>query len=686
MSKKLQWSGILTSAALLMAGCGDPQPTAQQEEIHPDALAAIQAVNMDSTLQPGDDFFRYANGGWMNSHPIPADKSSFGAFNELDEMNKEKLQSLILEISKMDAADGSNEQKIRDFYNSGMDSLKIEQDGLTQLKPFFDEIEAISDKASLVKAIGKLQSYAIMPLFYFSSGQDKQNSQDVTGMVWQGGLGLPGRDYYTEQGEPFEGFRTAYKQHIQNMFELLGDDEATAAKNAKVVWEMELQLAMASNTNLENRDEHATYNRMTQEELQALMPDFDWKLFYEQVQAPVSDVDVSQPKFAQEVSKMVAQRGLPEWKAFLRWKLISDLADYLPHAFVQESFSFYSTTLSGVEQMQDRWKRVLGATSGALGEAIGEAYVHKYFPPEAKERMLELVGNLRVTLEERIKALEWMGQETKTRALEKLATMNTKVGYPDKWRDYSGLSITPDSYVLNVLNSSKFTMAFRLDKIGKPVDKDEWGMTPQTVNAYYSPSKNEIVFPAAILQPPFFYINGDDAVNYGAIGVVIGHEMTHGFDDQGRLYDHEGNLKDWWTPSDSAAFAQRAQLIIDQYSTFEALEGQFVDGALTQGENIADIGGLIVAYAAYQRASQGKTQPSIAGFSPEQRFFLSYAQVWRQNMREEELLNRLKNDVHSPGEFRVNGALFHIPQFYTAFGIPETAALFLKEGERANIW
>jgi len=686
--KKVLFHSLLGLSVVAVAfSCKNKADGESQEAAAP----AIDRANMDLQVNPGDDFFKYANGAWMAANEIPADKSRFGAFDELQESTDSQLNDLIAEISKdSSAAEGSVKQKIRDMYISGMDTVAIEAAGITPIAEELKKIDAIATKEDLLKEMMNLQSIGISPLFYLYADQDKKNSQSVIAGMWQAGIGLPDRDYYFEEGEYFANMRTEYLTHLKNMFVLLGEDEATAKASADVVFGIEKRIAQNSNTNMENRDEVALYNLITLDELQKTAPNINWKEFFAAIGAQtVTQINVSQPKHLKEVNAMLKEVSINDWKTFLRWNLLSNMASYLNSAVVKEDFHFYSTVLSGVTEMKPRWKNVLAVTSGSMGEAMGQLYVEKYFPAQAKERMLKLVENLKVSMGERIQDLQWMEEATKTKALEKLNAINVKVGYPDKWRDYSGLNIVPNSYVENVIAARRFNVLFEMNKIGKPLDPLEWGMSPQTVNAYYSPNRNEIVFPAAILQPPFFFMEADDAVNYGAIGVVIGHEMTHGFDDQGRLYDKNGNMIVWWSEKDSTEFANRTQLLVEQYNGFKVqLQGAEygVDGDLTLGENIADLGGLLISYQAFMKTEQAKSTDKIDDFTAAQRFFLAYAQVWRQNIREQELIRRLKEDVHSPGEFRVNGALFNVPQFYEAFNIQAGSKLYRTPEQIPVIW
>jgi len=677
--------GIL-ALALLQSCTENVKKTSTTVKKYP----AFEVQNMDTTIKPGDDFFAYTNGTWLKNTPIPADKNSKNVFDELFERNRENIKEIIIDAaSSKDAVKGSNKQKIGTFYNSGMDTLTIEEQGIKPLKMFFDKIESIKTIGNVQMTGAFFQSYSMSPFFYFFSNQDSKNSNNVIAQCFQAGIGLPERDYYFNNDESTKKIREKYLGHLKNMFILLKDEPAVAEKNANTVMRMETQLAKASFTNVENQDPQKTYNKYDINDLDKLTPDIQWKAYFSQTGYPaLKEINIYQPAFFRELGSMMKSVSVDDWKTFLRWQLINNTASYLSKDFEKENFDFFYTTLSGQEKMEPRWKLVLDVTSGSLGEAIGQLYVEKFFPPVAKERMTALVMNLKKSLKQRIENLAWMGPKTKEEALAKLEKMGVKVGYPNKWRDYSGLGITSDSYVMNILNSQAFEFRFTMDKVGKPVDREEWGMTPQTVNAGYYPNKNEIVFPAGILQPPFFNLDADDAVNYGAIGMVIGHEMTHGFDNYGRQFDKDGNLRDWWTKEDSRLFDERAAVLIDQYNHYEVLDSAFVNGKLTLGENIADLGGITVAYNAYKLSLEGKETPKpIDGFSDKQRFFLSYAQIWRTNMREAELRKRIKTDEHSPAKVRINGVVYNVPEFYEAFpSVKEGDKLFRPAAQRPVIW
>ena len=569
-----------------------------------------------------------------------------------------------------------------------MNTETINKQGITPLKPFFEKIDAITNKEDLIKTVAFFNTYGFSIFFEFYGSGDKRNSAMNIANIYQGGLDLPDESYYKSDDARSQEIRAKYIELITNlMTEANLTENADYAKMAQTIFGIEKKFAEASNTRLENRDPEKTYNKKTIQEWQEMTPGFDWKLFIDALgYSDIKEINIAQPHFVVEMGKIVTEISIEDWKNFLKWKIINNTANFIGDKYEKFSFDFYGKALSGNEKQEERWKRVLSKTSSALSEAIGQVYVAKHFPPAAKERMVTMSKNLIKAMGERIDNLKWMADETKQKAHEKLSTLIVKVGYPDKWRDYSKLTITKDSYVMNVLNAKKFNKEYDLQKIGTPVDKAEWHMPPQMVNAYYSPTTNEMAFPAAILQPPFFFIDADDAVNYGAIGVVIGHEMTHGFDDKGRMYDKNGNLSEWWTENDKNEFTKRTQLLINQYNNFGVFDSLHVDGELTLGENIADFGGLSISLHALKASWNGEEPAAIDGFTTLQRYFLSYAQLWRQNIRDKELMRRLKEDVHSPGEFRVNGAVFNVPEFYDAFKIKETEPLYIAPEKRPTIW
>jgi len=669
---------VLCSAFMVItSGCGTG------------ATPAIDKKNMDTSVRPGVNFFRYANGGWLDRTEIPEDKTAYSSFNVLREQMDKDIHNLLEEVSgKNDAADGSVTQKIRDFYNTGMDIDRINQQGITPLQPEFDRIAAIKTQQEFQDLVARFHIYGINPLFGGNVMQDLMNSSQYKFYFMQSGVGLPDVEYYTKDDDRSKEIRKAYVEHMQKMFELAGDDPETAAAEAKTVMAIETRLASHSRNRVQMRNIPALYNKMSLTKLSALAPNFDWQRYMANLSdKDFGDVIVGMPEFFTEVNSMLADISISEWKPYLRWNLINRSAEYLSQDFVNQDYDFYQKFLSGSEKIQPRWKRVTQSVNGYIGEPLGKLYVEKHFPPESKKRMMELITNLKKSLHHRITKLEWMGEDTKEAALVKLDKMRFKIGYPDKWKDYSKLEVKDGSYIDNIRRANRFHFYRQLDKFGKPVDREEWGMTPQTVNAGYNPLMNEMTFPAGILQPPFFNAEADDAVNYGAIGVVIGHEMTHGFDDQGRRFDADGNMRPWWTAEDAAEFDKRTKLLIDQYGEFVAIDDVHINGELTLGENIADFGGLCISFEAYQMSLKGKPEPEmIDGFTDDQRFYLAYAQVWRGKIRDKALKRKCQEDVHPWGKFRVNGALFNVPHFYETFDISENDPLYRTPEQRPVIW
>lgn len=650
---------------------------------------AFDTSNMDLTVKPGDDFNAYANGGWIKNAKMPDDKSRYGAFDILREENDLLVKQIFEKAyQKTDAPKGSNWQKVGDFFASGMDTINIEKQGYEPIKGELKRIADIQSTEDLQKEIIALHQQYIIPLFIPYAGQDQKDTETIVINLYSGGLGLPDRDYYVNDDPRSVEIRKDYLEHLKAIFVLLEYTPEQAAQVADQIMKLETRLAKVTQTRLEQRNPYLTYNKVTLEDMQKLSPAFDWKNYFAGIGIEVpQNLVIDNPKFYTEISKMQSDVSLEEWKNYLTWNVVNQYSSYLSSDFENQNFDFYSRKLSGKEVNIPRWQRVANIANSTIGELIGQVFVEENFPPAAKEKMVTLIGNLKLAFKDRLSNLTWMSDSTKAKALEKLETMVVKVGYPDKWKDYSNLDITRDSYAENIKRASEFSFRENMNKIGKPVDRTEWGMTPQTVNAYYNPLMNEIVFPAGILQPPFFNLNADDAVNYGAIGVVIGHEMTHGFDDQGRNFDKNGILTDWWSKEDSEKFNQLTQPLVEQYNNFVAIDSLHLDGNLTLGENIADYGGLTISYLAFQKSLNGKEAPkNIDGYTANQRFFLSYANVWRQIIRDKELMRRVKEDVHSPGKFRVNGALFNIPEFYEAFEISPNDPLYIAPEKRAKIW
>jgi putative endopeptidase len=650
---------------------------------------SIDPTNFDLTASPNVDFFKFSEGGWISNNPVPSDRNSWGSFDELRDKNQAAIRSILDEATKSaDAKQGSNLQKVRDFYMTGMDSVSIEKKGVRPLQPEFDRIKEVKTAADLQKEIARIQTLNIGIPFNFGSTQDSKNTAMRIIGISQSGLSLPEKEYYTKTDEESKKIRDQFVEHVTKMFELLGDNHAKAQQEAKTILDFETQLANGSKTSTELRDPEGNYHKMTLEELGALTPNISWKTFLADchVKNP-SDFDVNQPDFMKQVNTMLTTVPVDAWKTYFRWQVVSYFAPVLNSAFVDESFQFNDHILNGTPAQRPRWRRVLGSLNGLLGEALGELYVQKYFPPEAKARAKEMIANLRSSLREHIQNLTWMSDETKQKAVIKLDAFAVKVGYPDKWRDYSSLKIDRESYVMNVLRANQFAYNYDINRIGKPTDRTEWGMTPQTVNAGYNPLENDITFPAGILQPPFFDPNADDAVNYGGIGGGIGHEMTHGFDDEGRQYDAVGNLKDWWTPEDTKKYTESASLMEQQLNEFVAVDTIHLKGKLMLGEAIADLGGLTIAYSAWQKSLQGKPAPEkIDGYTPEQRFFLGWAQVWRNNIRPQALKVRLNTDPHPPATFRVNAVFSDMPEFYNAFNVKDGDPMMKPADKRPKIW
>ena len=654
----------------------------------PAALTAgIDLANLDTTYLAGTDFYRYACGGWIKNNPLTDEYSQYGSFTVLAENNRKQIQGLIEELASAQHEAGSVAQKVGDLYKIAMDSVKLNQDGIAPIKAELDEIAALKDKKDVYALLGSLERRGITSYLGTGVGADQMNSDVNAVYTGQAGLSMGERDYYLATDEATTKIREAFKVHVQKMYQLAGYDEATAQKGRDLVMDVETRLAKAFRSMVELRDPHANYNKMSMADIKKNYATFNWDAYLTNLGLKdVQEIIVGQPEALAEAAKILDTLPADQQALYLQWKLIDAAASYLNDAIVEQNFDFYGRTMSGAQEMQPRWKRAVSTVSGVLGEAVGQMYVKKYFPAAAKERMVGLVKNLQNALGERIQALEWMGDSTKVKALEKLSTFHVKIGYPDKWKDYSALEVKDDSFWANIERATCWLSDENMAKAGKPVDKDEWLMTPQTVNAYYNPTTNEICFPAAILQPPFFDMNADDAFNYGAIGVVIGHEMTHGFDDQGRQYDKDGNLKDWWTEEDAKKFEERANVMVAFFDSIEVAPGVHANGKMTLGENIADHGGLQVAFQAFKNATANAPLEVKDGFTPEQRFFLAYAGVWANNIRPEAVLQMTKIDVHSLGEWRVNGALPHIGAWYDAFGVTDQDPMFIPVAERVSIW
>lgn len=654
--------------------------------IMPGLRANIDPKNFDTAVKPQDDFYAFASGGWIKANPVPSAYSSWGAFNEVDEHNKIALHQILEDAAKAEHR-SQIEQQVGDFYASGMDEAAIEAAGIAPLQPELGRIARIATVADVQAGMARWHRLKVNSGFYFSSEQDPKNSVMMIAAGGQAGLGLPDRDYYFRDDDKSKLLREQYVAHVARMLELAGDPAAATKAEAQAVMKLETVLAQGSKKRVDLRDPVANYHKMTQADLQKLTPHFDWKAYFAGLGlAQPGDIDVGQPEFFSAFDAALGATPVADWQVYLRWHLIHAAAPFLNAAIVNENFDFYGRKLTGRQQLRDRWKRVLETVDGGVGEALGQLYVASYFPPESKMRMLKLVGNVRAALRDRLQTLEWMDEPTRAAALKKLDAFGVKIGYPDKWIDYSKLTVDRGPFVLNVFRADEFNFQRDLAKVGRPVDRGEWDMTPPTVNAYYNPTMNEIVFPAGILQPPFFDAQADDAVNYGGIGAVIGHEMTHGFDDEGRQFDAQGNLTDWWSPESTARFKERSQAIVKQFSAYVPIDDLHINGELTQGENIADLGGVKLAYAALQKALAGQPRAVIGGYTPEQRYFLSWATIWHESMRPEAARLQVNTDPHSAPRFRVDGPLSNLAEFAAAFDVPEGAQMRRPAGERVVIW
>ena len=679
--RKRKMFPFLAAGIVALASCNTPQKEVVK-------IAAINPANMDTTVAAGTDFYEYACGGWIKNNPLKPEYARFGTFDQLLENNQEQLRVLIEELSATPHEAGSVAGKIGALYAMGLDSTKLNADGVAPIKEELAAINALATKSDVSKMVATLHKEGMAPFFALFVDADEKNSAMNIVQLYQAGIGMGDRDYYLLEDEGSAKMRDAYRAYINKLFTLAGSSPEQADAAVDAVMKIEKAIAEISYGREDLRDSQKNYNKLAYEDFKQIESPLDWDVYFESMGlAGLKELDAKQINFYKDMNKALQNTTVDEQKYYLAFNLLSAAAPYLSDDFVDADFEFYGKVMSGKQEQQPRWKRSLNTVNGALGEAVGEMYVEKYFPASSKEKMLTLVGNLQTALSERINGLEWMSDTTKAKAQEKLAAFTVKIGYPDKWRDYSGLEIKDDSYWANVRRSNIFDMAYQLADVDKPVDKSRWHMNPQTVNAYYNPTTNEICFPAAVLQPPFFNPDADDAVNYGAIGVVIGHEMTHGFDDQGRNYDKDGNLIDWWTAEDAVRFKERADKLVDQYDQIIVIDTLHANGRFTLGENIADHGGLLVAHQAYLNSLKGKETPApIDGFTNEQRFFLGYATLWGQNIRPEEIRRRTKIDPHSLGKWRVNAALRNIAPFYAAFDIKEGDPMFMAPADRVVIW
>ena len=672
---------------LLAARAADQAPS--ESTAAPPRVPAFSVGYMDRSIDPATDFYRFADGQWLKDNPVPADKSRWASFSELEERNWYLIHA-ILEAARSEgkaAPRHSPRREVGDFYASFMDTNRIEKLGLAPIAADLKSIDRIKSTRDLFALLADFHQRGVGAMFEVGFGPDEKDSSVYALEFWQGGLSLPDRDYYLKAD--FADKLQQYREHLARMFALIGEGDQTARADADTVVGLETELAKVSRTRVELRDPDKNYTKLASGEFAAQTPALLWRLYLadRQLAEPKYEI-VGQPEFFAAVNRLIQDRPLADWKVYLRWHLLHSSASCLPAVFERENFDFYGKALSGQPEQEPRWKRAAHTLDGAIGEALGQLYVEKYFTPEARTRMNELVENLKAVFHDRLEKVSWMTEATRAKALAKFDRFTQKIGYPAKFRDYSAIEIRPDDLLGNVRRAAVFESRREIARVGRPVDRGEWHMTPETVNAYFNPQQNEIVFPAGILQPPFFDVNLDDAVNYGGIGVVIGHEMTHGYDDEGRKYDAEGNLSDWWTEADAKAFDERAQLVVEEYGGFEVLPGVHVNGKLTLGENLADLGGVHIAYDALERllAKNPAKRQAIDGSTPEQRFFISFAQIWRTNVRDAEARRRVTVDPHSPGHFRAFGPLLHVQEFYDAFGIKPGSPMWLPPEKRAVIW
>jgi putative endopeptidase len=645
--------------------------------------------NVNDSINPADDFFTFANGGWLNRNPIPASESNWGIGKLLQEDIYNKMRKVSeAAANNTSAVAGSNEQKIGDFWRMGMDTLGIEKQGIMPLKAELDQINAIKDINGVLEMVANLQTYQVGPLYGGFIYQDLKNSSKYSFYLWQGGLGLPDRDYYFNTDERNSNIRSEYKKHLANLFKLMGDKDWQAEERSETVFQMERFLAQSQRKIEELRDQYKNYNPMSIKDLQNLTPSVSWKMQFEKMGITTDSVVVGQPEFLRALDASLTKFPIEDWKLYLKSQLVGSFADNLSKAFEDEHFNFNGKILEGKKELKPRWKRVLDVQEAALGDALGQLFVKEFFPETAKLRYSNMVESIKEAYAENINALDWMSAETKVKALDKLKRVSKKVGYPDKWKDFSSMTIDTSSYVRNIINANKWWHHYNASKLGKPVDRNEWDMTPQTYNAYYNPSNNEIVLPAAIFMVPGFSDSElDDAVAYGYAGAsTIGHEITHGFDDQGRQYDAAGNLVAWWTPADSTKFTERANMLVAQFNEFLAVDTMHVRGEATLGENIADLGGIVLGLKAFMKTEQYKKGEKIGGYTPTQRYFMGYALGWMSQQRKERLARQIMTDVHSPANLRVNGPFANIPEFYEAFNVQPTNKMWRDPAKRVKIW
>jgi putative endopeptidase len=646
----------------------------------------IDPANMDLSVKPGDNFYLYSNGNWIKKNPVPASKTRWGSFDMLREESSQRLQTLLQEAEKNSGNDRLS-QMIGGFYHSGMDSAAIEARGYTPIKPELDRLASLTTKGDVVNEIATLRTKGIAsPLFGMFIAQDRKNVSQYIPQIGQGGTSLPDRDYYLKDDARSTAIRTAFRSHVEKMFGLIGENAAASAYSADAILRIETALAKAQMSRVEMRDPYKTYNKFSVKDFSAQTPGLNWATLLQQMKVQrVDSILVGNPQFLKTADILLSALPLQDWKTYLRWNVLKNAAPYLSSAFVNESFKL-TQVLSGQKEQTPRWQRVSGLIDGTLGDLLGQLYVKKYFKGEAKTRMQEMVNNLQQTFAARIQRLDWMTDATKAKALQKLNAFTKKIAYPDRWKDYQGVTVTGDDFLGNLRSTGEWSYNYMINRLGKPVDRSEWGMTPPTINAYYNPVNNEIAFPAGILQFPFFDFGADDAIIYGGIGAVIGHEMTHGFDDQGAQYAASGNLENWWSKEDEAKFKAKANEVVNQYNGYTVLDTLHVNGKLTLGENLADIGGLSIAYEAFTKTKQFKEAKKIDGFTPQQRFFLSWSQIWRSNALPETTAQLILTDPHSPGMYRSNGAVVNMDEWYTAFNVQPGDKLYVAPDKRIKIW
>jgi endothelin-converting enzyme len=689
----IRFVAVASTAALtaaVLAACAAPAPKpvtpAEAPVVAPPPLkSGLDLTGFDRSVRPQDDLYRFVGGNWLAKTPIPADRSNYGSFTILDDQARDEVKQLIVAAStQANRPAGSDAQKVGDFYLAYMDHNRVESLGLTPLRDELARIDAIATPRDVARYIGYSQRIGVAQPFAWFSSPDNKNSTVYLGGLYQNGLTMPDRDYYLSPDEKYAAFRAKFAEYVEQMLARAGERNAKSA--AARIAALETRLANYQWTKVQNRDPVKTYNPMSLPEYQKLAPGFDWLAFFEGMNAPVQSLDINQPSFIKGIAQLVKTVPVSDWRVYFKFQLLDDYAPGLSAQFAELEFGFHEKTLNGVEEQKPRWRRAVDSMDANMGELIGRMFVESHFGAEAKANMLELVGNLIKAFDTSIDSLEWMSPATRVEAKKKLSKITVKIGYPDKWRDYSALTVRADDLIGNLLRASEFQHNRLVSRTGGPVDKGEWLMTPQTVNAYYNPTTNEITFPAAILRWPFYDMTADPAVNYGGIGAVIGHEISHGFDDSGRQYDGDGNLRDWWTAEDGAKFKTRAAALSKQFSGYSVLDGRHLNGDLTLGENIGDLSGIAVAYKAYKLSLDGHPAPEIDGFTGDQRFFLGWAQVWRRNYRDAELLKRLVTDPHSPSEFRANGPTSNIDAFYDAFGVKPGDLMYRPPGERVKIW